>query len=93
MIFRRAFCTQGENTHGCVQTVIRNVLDNGKPRTAVGAVNKGISVPGIIGIKQLGKTITAGCNLRRYRDELFFMVFTFSDNKIIIADRLDVMTL
>jgi hypothetical protein len=80
-----------ERRHGRKSSVIRDVFHNGKPRTAVGAVDKRVSVSAVSGVKQFGKTMLAGGDFRRDGNKLFFVIIAGTNHKIIISHRLDIM--
>ncbi len=56
--------TKRKNRHRRVRTIIRHSPDNGETGSAVRAVNKGITVTAVAGVKQFTQTNITGCCVR-----------------------------
>src|SRR6185503_9863014 len=77
--------------HCCLLPVIGNILDNGKARAAVGAVNKRITVATVLRVKQFPEAIVAGRNVSGNWDEFIALVCTLQNKKVGIVDRCEVV--
>ena len=62
-VFRRAVGAHRERGHGRARSVVGEIAENRKARPAVGAVQKGIAVPPIVGIGELGQTGGTGSKI------------------------------
>ena len=84
-VFLLADRTHDERQHGRLMAVIRNIFDNGKPRTTQGAVDKRISVSEIFRGEEFGKALITGGYVRRDEDKFLLGFFTFSNFKSGVA--------
>ena len=64
VIFALAGGAHFKYAHGGTGTVIGNILDDGKPGPAVGAVGEGVTVTPVIGIEYLIPAGLAGGDIR-----------------------------
>jgi hypothetical protein len=64
LILPLALRTHAELRHGGLGSVIRDILDDGEPRSTVRAVGKGVSEAPVQGIKDLPLAGLAGGNVR-----------------------------
>ena len=85
VILMLALRTHGEVTHGGHGTVVRNIFNDGKAGTAVGAVGKGVAVAAVFRRHNFFKAGGAGGNIRR--NELVFVRFrdAVADFKSLVA--------
>ena len=60
MKFARAIAAHFKRRHRRAPAIVGNALDNGKSRTTIGAVNKGIAIAPIRWIEKLFETVGAG---------------------------------
>jgi len=74
-----------EIPHGRPRTVIGDIFDDGEPRSAVRAVDEGISVPPVPGIEQLGEAVLAGGMIRRQKLVGLQAVAAFEDPEPFVA--------
>jgi hypothetical protein len=65
LVFAPARVTQGEDRHGRIWPVIRDVGDDGKARTTVRAVGKGITKAAVVRVKEFLDAFPAGGYVRR----------------------------
>src|ERR1017187_7971764 len=56
--------------HGGVGPVVRNLLDDGVARSAVGAIGEGVPIAAVGGVAQGGQAVRAGGDVRRNEHEL-----------------------
>jgi hypothetical protein len=68
LIFSLACRAHLERGHGGQGTIIRDILNDRKSGTAIGAVGKGITVPPISRVKEFGAAWPAGRDIRRDQD-------------------------
>ena len=61
-----AVFAHGEHPHGGALPVVGDALDNGEPGPAVGAVEKGVAVPPIVGISHLPQTVLTDAHVRAH---------------------------
>jgi len=59
MVFRGAIGAEPKASHAGVGTVIRDGFDDGEARTAVGAIDEGVTVAPIGGVEELPPAIWA----------------------------------
>ena len=59
MVFRSAIGAEHKASHAGVGTVIRDGFDDGEARTAIRAVDKGVTVAPIGGVKKFAPAIWA----------------------------------
>jgi len=60
-----AGCAHWEDAHGCLVTVIGDILDNCEARTTVGAVNEGMVIPPVSRVEEFTQTVITGGTIRR----------------------------
>src|SRR3990170_5281038 len=72
MIFPEAFGTHHEACHGSVRTVVGNGPRYGISGAAVRAVDEGIAVSPVVGIKHFPQTVVADRDIRRNQGERLF---------------------
>ncbi|MPM33510.1 hypothetical protein SDC9_80086 [bioreactor metagenome] len=65
VIFALAGCALDKLPHARVYTVIGNILHDGEPRTAVGAVDEGVAIAPVGGVKQFPPAVVAQRNIGR----------------------------
>jgi hypothetical protein len=68
MEFARAIGAHFKNRHGRALAIIGNIFDDSKSGTAIGAVNKRITVAAVAGIEEFFKTVLAGAHVRRSKN-------------------------
>ena len=61
-----AVFAHGERPHGGALPVIGHALDNGEPGPAVGAVEKGVAVPSVLGVSHLPQTVLTDAHVRAH---------------------------
>jgi len=81
-VLRAAFVAHGKRRHRRFRAVVRNVLDNGVPGTAVGAVDKGIPVTAVLRIAQLAQAVVARGQVRRHQHGSSALLAALPDRKI-----------
>ena len=64
VVFLLASAAHGKLRHRRQGPVVRNVLNDGKARSAVGAVDKGIAIATILWIDKLGHTVVTDRHVR-----------------------------
>src|SRR4030095_13474350 len=77
--FALAVVTHFKTGHGRALAIVGNVLDNGKSRTAIGAVNKRIAIAPIRGIEKLSEQVVTGGRVRRNQRTPFFIALAAND--------------
>jgi hypothetical protein len=65
LVFLQALRTHPEGFHGRLGPVIGNVLDDGEPGTAMGAIDERVAVSPVFRIEELSPARIAGGNIRR----------------------------
>ncbi len=66
-IFAGAFLAHQKSSHGCIRTVVRYILDDGKAWTAVCTIDEWVKVAPVVGSEHFSKTIRADADIRGYR--------------------------
>jgi len=64
-VFCLAGGAHGEDAHGGLVAIVGDVLDDREAGATVGAVDKGIMITSICGIKEFAKAVVAGGGIRR----------------------------
>ena len=65
-VLAMAVFAHGERPHGGALPVVGHALDNGEPRPAVGAVEKGVAVPSVLGVSHLPQTVLTDAHVRAH---------------------------
>ena len=87
VVLRLASRAQAEGAHGGLGAVIRDVLDDGVARAAVGAVGEGVTVAPVSGIGEFAQAIRTSGHIRGNQGELSFLCEAFADFKAGVAAR------
>ena len=83
-LIRVFFCTVRAHRklfHTCAFPVIRQSIQNRKPWTATGAVDKWMQIPSVFRVKHFCLALIADCNIRGNKD-FPFCFFTFDNVKM-----------
>ena len=75
----------GKDLHGCFFAVIGDILHDGEARAAVGAVDEGIAVAAVGGIKQFAQTVITGSSIRRDKRLALCSLLTVGDNEGVLV--------
>ena len=86
MIFPFTLRTQGKRLHGCLVTVVGNILNDGEAGAAVGAVYERIAVSSVGRVKQLPETIITHIAVRGNKRHPVCERFTFMNGKSFITN-------
>jgi hypothetical protein len=84
VIFALALGTHGEPAHLRIWPVIRNFVDDGEPRSTIGAVCKCIPRSSIPWIKDFFQAFRTGGQVREDRDRLCVRIVTEENDEILI---------
>jgi hypothetical protein len=82
IVFRAARPAHAEIAHGCLVAVIREIADNGKSRTAVGAINERVIKPAGLFL-QIVETVGAHGNIGTYLRGIVRKILAVKDTKIV----------
>ncbi len=89
VVFAFAGWAQAKLGHGGVGPVVRNVLDDGVARSAIGAIGEGVPIAAVGGVAQVGQAVRAGGDIRRNEHELAGGILRIADRKLLIANRFE----
>ena len=64
VVFPVAVRAHGEGAHGGLRPVVGDVLDDGKARAAVGAVDEGVAIAPVPGVQQLPQAVVTDADIR-----------------------------
>jgi hypothetical protein len=73
-----------KNAHRRVRAVVRNVFDNCKARSAIRAVDKGITKPPVISIEHFAQAIVANAHIRGNERVFVSLNLAFGNIKIVL---------
>jgi hypothetical protein len=74
-----------EFPHGGTRAVIGDVLYDGETGAAVGAIGEGVTIPAVLGIKDLPDTHRTASNIRRHNSDCFPMLHAMTYLKRLVA--------
>src|SRR4030095_7091064 len=88
IVILRATCRAHDQTrHGRERAVVRNVLDDRVPRSAIGAVDERIKISTVGGIQKFAEAVCTGCDVRRNRGAWANLRSAFMNYELRIATR------
>ena len=70
VVFRLAVGAHPERRHRRGRSVVWDVLNNRVTRTAIGAICEWVEVTAVAWRRRIPKTLSAGCDIRRYQSKL-----------------------
>src|SRR6266700_1905020 len=82
----------GKDTHGRLVPIIGHILNDSEARATVGAVNEGIVIASVGGIKQLLQAILAGAGIGRDQRTAFCPRFALHDQKVCLMAQGHILT-
>ena len=81
LVFSRAVRAERKISHGGIGAVVGDASHDGKARTAIGAVDKGVAETAVCRVKKLPSTIRTDIQIRRDRKEVGGVIFAVVDVK------------
>jgi hypothetical protein len=88
IIFAGTVITHGKSGHGGLWPIVRYVVNYGIAWSAIGAVDKRVTVSSVLLVEEFSEAIAAGCCVRGYEGCSLFALFAgFNFEIIIISGR------
>jgi hypothetical protein len=87
VVFRLASWTHGKDLHGCLFTIIRDILYDREARATVGTVNERIVIAPVGRIEQFVQAVVTGRTIGRNECLALVPMFTVCDDEAILVAR------